>query len=292
MIRRTVLAAAALAALGLPAAAAEPLKLAITDVPGLERLQTEWGPLKEALERVTGLTFAFYPVNSRTVAAEGLRAKQLDLVVTGPAEYVVMRKLAGAVPVVTFGRPDYFSGVVVMAGSGVTRPADLKGKKIAFGDVGSTSNHLAPAQLLADYGLVYGKDYEAVHTSRDIAHASLKRGDVAAIGINYRTWVDRARDRDTSLPPGAFRVLLRGGDLPNDVLLAGAHVDQAVVARIRAAVAGNTAAIAEAILKGGPENQKYLGIDFVTKVEDRDYDYVRSMYATIGYPQLAGFIGE
>jgi phosphonate transport system substrate-binding protein len=289
--RRTILAAAA-ALVAMPAIAAEPLRIAITDVPGLERLQTEWGPMKETLERLTGLQLAFYPVTSRTVAAEGLRAKQLDLVLTGPAEYVVMRKLAGAVPVVTFGRPDYFSGIVVMAGSGIERPADLKGKKVAFGDVGSTSNHLAPAQLLADAGLIYGKDYEPVHTSRDIAHASLKRGDVAAIGVNYRTWTDRARDKDTSVPPGAFRVLLRGGDLPNDVLMAGTHVDPAIVAKIRDAVAGNKAAMAEAVLKGGDENAKFLGMEFVTNVDDRAYDYVRSMYTTIGYPQFSTFIGD
>jgi phosphonate transport system substrate-binding protein len=275
-----------------PALAAEPLRLAITDVPGLEQLQVEWGPFKETLETATGLGFEFFPVTSRTVAAEGLRAEQVDFVLTGPAEYVVMRQRADAVPVVSFGRPDYFAGIVVMADSGITSVEDLRGRKIAFEDVGSTSNHLAPAQILADYGLVYGKDYQPVHTSGEIQHASLKRGDVAAIGVNYRTWTDRMRDRDTEVPPGAFRVLLRGGDLPNDVLMAGAHVDPATIERVRAAFAEDKRQMAAAILEGGDENAKYLGMGFVTAVEDRDYDYVRAMYATIGYPEFAEFLGE
>ena len=31
---------------------------------------------------------------------------------------------------------------------------------------------------------------------------------------------------------------------------------------------------------------------FRTNVQDSDYDYVRSMYATIGYPEYAEFVGE
>jgi phosphonate transport system substrate-binding protein len=31
---------------------------------------------------------------------------------------------------------------------------------------------------------------------------------------------------------------------------------------------------------------------FLAKLEDGDYDYVRSMYATIGQPQYAEFVGQ
>lgn len=203
-----------------------------------------------------------------------------------------MRKLAGAAPVVAFTRPDYFAGIVVMAGSGMTRPEDLKGKKIAFGDVGSTSNRLGPAQLLADHGLVYWKDYEPVHTARDIAHESLKRGDVAAVGINYRTWTDRSRDRDPTLPAGAYLTLLRGGDLPNDVLVAGAHVPEATVGKVRGASAAQPEELERAVLAGGDENTKYQGMSFLPEVQDPDYDYVREMYATIGCPQYSEFVGD
>ena len=49
------LAAIALAALLSGAAAAgEPYKLAVTDVEGLEKVQTEWGPFKAAVEPIRG----------------------------------------------------------------------------------------------------------------------------------------------------------------------------------------------------------------------------------------------
>ena len=134
-------------------AGAETFKLAITDVEGLERLQTEWGPFKAAMEQASGHTFEFFPVNNRTAAAEALRAKRVDFVVTGPAEYVVISKITDAKPLIGLSRPDYFCAIVVKADSQFVKPADLKGQKIALDDVGSTSGHLCPSQLLADHGL-------------------------------------------------------------------------------------------------------------------------------------------
>lgn len=272
--------------------AAESWKLAITDIPGLEKLQVEYGPFKQALEKATGMGFTFFPVNNRTAAAEALKFGKVDFVLTGPAEYVVIRKRTEAQPVIGFGRPDYFSAIVVMAESGITTIQQLKGKKIAFSDVGSTSSHLGPMQLLADYGLDPRKDIKAIHTSRNIMHESLKRGDVAAIGFNYRTWVERARDPDKSMPPGAFRVIARGGDLPNDVLMAGKHVPADAIARIRKAVAANEAMLADAIMKAPDDSTKFRGMKFVTNIKDSDYDTVRRMYATIGYPEYADFVGN
>jgi phosphonate transport system substrate-binding protein len=286
------LAAAFAAALATTPASADGLKLAITDVEGLERLQTEWGPFKATLEAASGQTFEFFPVNNRTAAAEALRAKRVDFVITGPAEYVVINKLTDATTVVGLSRPDYFCAIVVMADSPVVRPADLKGAKIAMDDVGSTSGHLCPSQLLADYGVDPLTDFDSVvHTTRPIAHEALKRGDVAAIGVNYTSWVNGVRSKDTSVPPGSFRVIARSGDLPNDLLLAGSHVDAAVVDSIRTAMVDGKGQIIEAILSVGGDNERFRGMDLVA-IEDKAYDPVRAMYATIGHPEYSAFVGE
>jgi phosphonate transport system substrate-binding protein len=287
----TTFAAAALAAVVALPAAAETYKLAITDVEGLEQLQTDWGPFKAALEAASGQTFEFFPVASRTAAAEALRAKRVDFVITGPAEYVVINKLTNATTVVGMSRPDYFCGWVVLAGSDVVRPVDLKGKKVAMDDIGSTSGHLCPSQLLADYGVDPLNDVEIVHTTRAVAHEALKRGDVAAIGVNYTSWVNGTRAKDDSVPPGSFRVIARSGDLPNDLLMAGAHVDPAVVEALRTAMVDGKAEVIEAILSVGGDNEKYRGMDLVA-IEDSAYDPVRAMYATIGHPEFSEFVGE
>jgi phosphonate transport system substrate-binding protein len=94
------------------------------------------------------------------------------------------------------------------------------------------------------------------------------------------------------VPAGAFRVIARSGDLPNDLLVVGAHVDPAVAEAIKQAVIGAKLAIIDGIMAGGDENTaRYRGMDLVA-VTDAAYDPVRAMYVTIGQPQFAGFIGD
>ena len=293
LLTAVALAAGALAGSLIPAtAAAQTVSFAVTDVEGLEQLQRDWRPLRDKLQELTGYEIDFFPVSSRTAAVEALDAERLDFVLTGPAEYVVMNKLTGAYPIVGFGRPDYFSGVIVLASSGIAGVQDLKGRKIALGDVGSTSSHLAPSQLLADYGLDPRSDMEVIHTSEAIQWASLKRGDVDAVGMNYMSDFITLRDQETELPPGAFKVLARGPDLPNDVLMAGPHVDREVVETLRRAFVEHSDDLVASVVAPGGENAKYEGMAFVPEVTDGDYDYVRRAYSAIGHPEFGEFVGD
>ncbi|WP_370227093.1 PhnD/SsuA/transferrin family substrate-binding protein [Cognatishimia sp.] len=285
----SVLAGTALAMIAAVAAQAETWKLAVTDVEGMERLQLEWGPFKEALETATGDTFEFYAVNSRTAAAEALRGETVDFVVSGPAEYVVINKLTNATPIVGLGRPDYHCAIVVRADSGINTVADLEGRTVAFGDIGSTSNMLCPMQVLADHGLDPINDIEVMHTSRNIAHEALKNGDVDALGSNAGSWLN-VRNAETDLPYGFFRILARSGDLPNDMIMVGAHVPGDAAAAVQQAIIENKDSIIAGIT-AHEENDKYVGMDLV-EIEDSAYDYVRSMYSNAGYPQFDNFIGD
>jgi phosphonate transport system substrate-binding protein len=205
---KSIVVGAAIAAVSALSAAAETWKLAVTDVEGMERLQLEWGPFKEALETATGETFEFFAVNSRTAAAEALRGETVDFVVSGPAEYVVINKLTDATALIGLGRPDYHCAIIVRADSGINTMQDLKGKKVAFGDIGSTSNMLCPMQVLADHGIDPINDIEKIHTSRNIAHEALKAGDVDAIVSNAGSWLG-VRNKETELPYGFFKMLGR-----------------------------------------------------------------------------------
>src|ERR687896_323663 len=115
------------------------LRFAVTDIVGLEELQTEYGAFQRVLSEVSGLELRFFPVSNRTAAVESLKAQKIDLVLTGPAEYVIFRSRTNAYPVAGFSRPDYFSGLIAMMDRGINSVKELKGKKVAFGDVGSTS---------------------------------------------------------------------------------------------------------------------------------------------------------
>ena len=270
-----------------PAFSTETLKFAVTDIEGLESLQQEFGAFETALEQSTGLEIELFPVSSRTAAVESLKSGQVDFVLTGPAEYVVIKALTDARIVIAWQRPDYFAQLVALADGPVDSVAALRGKSVAFGSVGSTSQHLGPAQALADLGLKYDLDYKAQIISRNVAVEALLRGDIAAIGMNF-SHLQRIR---AAFPDTAFAVIARGRDLPNDILVAANSVPQPVFEKVRDAFAKHGAALMQAILKG-EDNGKYKGGFFLTSVKDSSYDYVRSMYATIGVDTFLEFIGD
>ncbi len=273
-------------------AADKTLTMTVTDVPGLEELRRDWAPFKEALESRTDYTVEFAPVTSRTAAVELLRSERVDLVLTGPAEYVVMRHLTDAEPILGFSRPDYFSGLITMADSGITSVEDLEGRKVAVGDVGSTSSHLGPLQLISDYGVNPQEEVELIHTKPRIGFESLRKGDVAAWGTNYMDDYMRLRER-ADISPGAFRVIARGPDLPNDVMVAGEHLNDAVVDTMQTTIVDNSDAMVQAIVdQGGGENKKYAGMRFIRNIDNEDYNYVRKAYQSIGQEDFGRFPGE
>lgn len=284
MIRKLAAALALTLATAMPALA-DPVKFAVTDIEGLEALQQEFGAFELALEEATGLEIELYPVASRTTAVEALNSAQVDLVLTGPAEYVVMKELSQPKIVVAWQRPDYFAQVAVLADGPIRSIEDLKGKKVAFGSVGSTSQHLGPAQALADFGLKYGTDYEPVIISRNVAAEALTRGDIAAIGLNFGHLASVRQ----AFPDKAFAVIARGRDLPNDILVARKDIPDDVFNAVRDAFAAKGNELMQAVLTG-EDNKKFTGGFFLTDVKDSDYDYVRSMYRTIGVETFTDFV--
>ena len=267
------------------ATAQETIRFAVTDIDGLEALQTEMGPFKDVLEKVSGLKVELFAVSGRTIAVEAMAADQVDFVLTGPAEYLVFNARLKAQPVVTWNRPEYYSNVVVLDGSPVKALADLKGKKISFGEIGSTSQHLAPATLLAECGLAYGTDYEPVFLKRNVAMEALISGEIAAIGLN-RSHIEQITEK---FPDQKLRVLVKGPELPNDILLASPTVKPEVIETVRKAFAEHGDALLTAVTSQ-EANAKFIGGSFTPDVTDADYDSVRKMYGNVGVTEFLSFI--
>lgn len=266
-------------------AAQETIRFAVTDIDGLESLQTEMGPFKDAFEAASGLKVEFFAVSGRTIAVEAMAADQVDFVLTGPAEYVVFNARLKAVPVVTWNRPEYYSNIVVLDGAPEQAAAELKGKKISFGEIGSTSQHLAPATLLAEAGLVYGTDYEPVFLNRNVAVEALITGEISGIGLN-RNHIESITEK---FPDQKFRVLVKGPELPNDILLASPTVAPEVIEKVRQTFIDHGADLLAAITSQ-EANAKFIGGGFTATVTDADYDIVRKMYENVGITEFSEFL--
>jgi len=286
--RRSLLVCASAAAVlfALPAFAQDTIRLAITDVDGLESLQREFGPFKAAFEKVSGLKVEFFPVSGRTAAVEAMAAKQVDFVLTGPAEYIVFQARTKATPVVTWQHPDYNSYVVTTETSGIKALTELKGKKVSFHEIGSTSRHLGPGYLIEKAGLTYAKDYEPLFVKVNVGIEAMQRGDIAAIGVNG---TDLARFKE-KMPDVKLVVLAKSESLPDDVLIASPDVAAATVAKVRDAFANNFETLFAAVTSTDA-NRKYVGGKFIADVKDSDYEIIRQMYRSVGIESFSKFAG-
>lgn len=264
----------------------ETLRLAVTDLQGLEELQREFGAFKEEFEKQSGLKLDFFAVNDRTAAAAALQSDRVDVVFTGPAEYVVIHERTGAQPIVAIERDGYRSCIYTKSDSNIRSLADLRGQKVAMTDVGSTSGHLGPSQMLVDAGLDPLTEV-TVLTVGDTVHEALKRGDVAAVGVGCHDYEEfMAEESD----PSQYRVLEEGPALPPDLLMAREGLDEQTVTTIRDTFNNHFDTLLPAMLQG-KDNAKYENAKLVN-VTDEDYDPVRSMYRAIGVNDFTEFVGN
>ncbi|AKS36620.1 phosphate/phosphite/phosphonate ABC transporter substrate-binding protein [Mycolicibacterium goodii] len=261
------------------------VRLAVTDLQGLEELQREYGAFEEAFEKNSGLDVEFFAVNDRTAAAAALAADRVDVVFTGPAEYVVIHERTGAQPIVAIERDGYHSCIYTRADSAVTNLDQLRGQKVAMSDIGSTSGHLGPSQMLKDAGLDPTTEVEVL-TVGDAVHAALKRGDVAAVGIGCHDYEEFMAEDN----PEDYRLLAEGPILPPDLLVGREGLDAGTVATIQTTFREHFDELLDAMLEG-KDNAKFANAKLVD-VTDADYDRVRSMYQAVGVDDFSQFLGN
>jgi phosphonate transport system substrate-binding protein len=262
------------------------IRFAVTDLQGMEELQREFGAFKAEFEKHAGMGMEFFAVNDRTAAAAALDSDRVDVVFTGPAEYVVIHEKTGAQPIVAIERDGYHSSVYTKADSGITSLEQLRGKRVAMSDVGSTSGHLGPSQMLVDAGLNPTADVEVL-TVGDAVHEALKRGDVDAVGIGYHDYEEyMAEEAD----PAQYRVIEEGPILPPDLLMGREGLDEQTVTTIRDTFNNHFDVLLAAMLQG-EDNAKFENAKLV-EVTDKDYDEVRSMYRAIGVNDFSEFVGN
>ncbi len=85
----------------------------------------------------TGLNIRFRPSPNLGSAVDELGGNQTQIAYLTPVAYIDARQKYGAVPLVAptiNGRPHFSLVIGTKAGSGIRTPADLKGKRFAFGD--------------------------------------------------------------------------------------------------------------------------------------------------------------
>ncbi|MFC0581823.1 PhnD/SsuA/transferrin family substrate-binding protein [Micrococcoides hystricis] len=261
------------------------LRFSDTGVEGLETLVLEFEDFRVALEEATGKNVEFYPISSRTAAATALEFDEIDLLLTGPAEYVVLKQEADAIPVVGVTRPDYRAILIAKSDDGIEEVSDLKGKTVITKEVGSTSGHLGPLEMLVNAGLKPDVDVDVVplDSTRMEAFAS---GEGDALGTGLKDF----EEVEEEMGEGSVFVLEEGPDLPNDLFVAGKALGDECASWLQDTLTENQDVLLEAIVKTG-ENDKYLESEFVP-AKDEDYNPTRTAFEAAGFERYADLPDE
>ena len=260
------------------------LRFAVAELDGLESLEREFGPFRDMLIQDTGLGIRFHSVPNRIAATEALAAGQVDLLVVGPSEYVTIAARSPVQIVIGLQRADYYCVFLTRQDTQIKSMTDLRGKKIAIGDPGSTSKHLAPL-LMLDRAGVATDSAKLIHTaSVQLGWEALVSGDVDA----FATTSDKYLSLLASSPADvkASIVLLdRSEDLPGDLIVARGDLSKEIVDAIRSSMLKKRDSYVEAICTG-VDNQKYQGVTLSGDVTDADYESTRQMVRLAGMEEL------
>ena len=196
-----------------------PIKMAIVPFIETQRLVKGMQSLSDELGKETGLKFTGEVPTSYAAVVEAMCAERVDVGWVSPLAYILARRQCGAdMSLVSITRQgtSYRGIVIARADAGITRLDDLRGKRFAWVDPGSTSGYLFPRALLQEHGLVpdAGFSQQLFAGGHDrVALAVLQRqADGGAMGKD-------SLQRVTSIYPTALeeiRVLDETPDIPND----------------------------------------------------------------------------
>ncbi|MCG5061673.1 MAG: PhnD/SsuA/transferrin family substrate-binding protein [Limnoraphis sp. WC205] len=254
------------------------LRFTVTDEQGLEALEQNYGKFRQALEEVLETKIEFVPVESYIAAVVAFQSNQVDLILTGPSEYVVIHARTDALPLIAIARQDYYSIIVVPEQSNIQSLNQLSGKTISLKKPGSTSGHLGPTKLLLDAGLKPNVNYQVMMLGSQEGMEALAEGKVDAWGGSKTDY------EGYKISGKSFREIEKGSPLPSDLIVASDFLDSKVVAEYKKRIIENQDKLLRALV-AGEETQKYKGSRLVP-VEDSDYDIIRDVYQAIGEGEL------
>lgn len=194
------------------------------------KLTPAYETLAQALSEKLDCPVKVQIVEDYSAEVLAMRNDQLELGQFGPVGYVFASQKAGAQPLVSFGTSDgelstYTASIYVPVDSPIQTVADLPGKDLALGSVGSTSGDVLPRYALKTEGIAendLNMNYTGGHPEALLA---LTNGTVDAAEVNSQT-IGTAT-AEGSWDASKYRAVWTSDPIPNDPITVRDSTDPA-----------------------------------------------------------------
>jgi phosphonate transport system substrate-binding protein len=189
-----------------------------------------------AVTRMTDLHFDVRVGQSYGAVVEGMANHLTDIAFFGPVTFLQARERGGAellAVAVEKGQSIYYSGIFVRTAAPAQRVEELRGKRMAFGDVNSTSSFAFPVAMLLDAGLDPARDLGAVLITGSHANSlkALQEGHVDAAAASFDSFEKAVRQG--AIKAEEVRVLAKSQPIPYPPLAMHPKLPAAIKAKLR-----------------------------------------------------------
>ncbi len=218
--------------------AARPLRVVLIPADGgtEDGTRKDFQPIFSAITQATGLTFDIKVGQSYSAVVEAMCSGAADIAWYGPASYLQARARGCAELLALAVRNNesvYYSGVFARNDAKIDKLVDLKGKRIALGDVNSTSSFNVPVAMMMQAGLNPARDAAVINVAGSHANVlkALAEGLVDAGGASFDSF-EKAVNAG-ALDSSKVKVIAKSAPIPYPPLAIHPKVTPAIKARLR-----------------------------------------------------------
>jgi phosphonate transport system substrate-binding protein len=262
---------------------AETIRIMVVPTQAGDAFEKAMDKLEHDLSQKSGLKVDVTIGTDYAAVVEALRFKKIEAAYFGPFTYVVANAQSGARAFATMqikGKPYYHSYMIVPKDSPITelKSADdflkqVKGKRFAFGDPGSTSGSLIPRLALKKAGLDWEKDVQYNFTGHHDAVLAAVAGGKADIGAIDSAIFEGQLQAKMPAEFAKVRVVWKSEELYQYPWAVRADIDAATVEKLQQAfLAIDNRDVLDAL----------GGADKFVAAEDKLYDPIREAAKAMG----------
>lgn len=179
--------------------------------------KADYQPVFNAVSRMTGLNFDIKVGQTYGAVVEAMCNTLADVAFFGPVAYVQAHKRGCAqllAVAVENGESVYYAGMFAKADAPIKSVKDLKGKKVAFGDINSASSFTFQMAMILEAGLDPIKDLAEIRMTGSHANsiAALSQGLVDVANLSFDSYEKAVRQG--AVDPKTISVIVKSIPIP------------------------------------------------------------------------------